>query len=190
MQEEFNFTGENTPTATKLTGLIDFIDNNLSYNPNLNGNSDNWEIISGSNATGTSIDPNAHSVILRAKENNPIIKDGKPVTVTLEKVLSSPDISLAQMLTSLSDEDIYNYANIVEITGINSSAQSDRIRTNDSRYIFLLGQPTATAKSGELIIHPPTGNSSINIMYYAIVTVGLVIIAVGVFSIKKFVLKK
>ena len=188
--EEFNFdTAVKNPTETKIKALVDFVDNNLSYNQTLGNNSDNWEVVQNvEEVEGTSIVPNSYRVILKATENNPIINGGKSVTVTLEKVLSSPDITLAQIITSLTEDDVYNYRNTVEVTNLETNAQRDRVRTEGDRYIFLIGEPSATATSEELVIHPPTGTNGINTTYFMLAAVCLGILVAGVYCIKRFVL--
>lgn len=199
---EKNFDGKVETYAT-ITELIDYIDNNLSYNDSLGRNSEFWEvterntIFTDSGVQGT-VDPEGklYTTIVKAKAGNPILKSNDATaTITLEKVLSSTDSTLEEIITST--VDIYEYNNTVEITGINysntlsdkTSPRKDLIRTPDRDIIIPKVQNDST--SSEIItIHPPTGDSSINIMYYVITAISLVILAVGTFGIRKFVEKK
>ena len=65
----------------------------------------------------------------------------------------------------------------------------DRVRTPD-RYIILPGVDNDTVTSETISIHPPTGDSGPSLNYYIITAIGLAILAVGAFGIKKIVVKK
>ena len=210
-EKNFDNTKALTPT---ITGLVDFIDNDLSYNSALGENSKYWEVTTydeikstfasmkykdGEEPKGT-VDPegNKYTTIVKAKDDNPLllVKNGEATaTITLEKVLSSTDSSFAEIITST--VDTYEYSNIVEISKIDYTnvtptdpdivPQRDRVRTPD-RYIPLVGKQHDSATSEPVTIHPPTGDTSVNIMYYIIAVISLVILSVGAFGIRKFVL--
>ena len=145
-------------------------------------------------------------------DDNPLLSNKvgtEKAYITLEKVLASTDSTLEEIITST--VDIYEYNNVVEITGFDygdsedsgdpgapenpddssttTEPQRDRIRTID-RYIILPGVQHDSASSEIITIHPPTGDSSISIVYYLVAIVGLAVLAAGVFGIKKFVVKK
>lgn len=213
MTTEKNFDNRELVVPT-ITNIIDFIDNNLTYNESLGENSRYWELTTyedaakifakaqykdGSIPRGT-IDPDGKmfTTLVKAKGDNPILlnKAGEgTATVTLEKILSSTDATLEQIITST--VDAYVYSNTIEIAGIdyknvtstdpNSDPQRDRVRTPD-RYIIIPGVQHDSETSEIITIHPPTGDSSINIMYFVIAVISLVILAGGTFGIRKFVL--
>lgn len=207
MQKDF----DETPTKkATIQGLVDFIDNNLEYNPNLEcapgkTNKDYWDIITRDDVLKSfnngntkplkgTVDPSGNiKTIVKAKENgqkNPLLKsDEGTAYITLEKVLTSTDATSENLA-----QDIYTYINSVEITklyygeeGNENNEQWDRIRTPD-RYIIVPGRSNDSATSERITIHPPTGASGTNIIYYVIAVVSLGILAVGTFGIKKFVL--
>ena len=209
---EKNFDGKELAYAT-ITELVDYIDNNLSYNSSLGKNSDYWEITDRNsifedpNVQGT-VDPEGklYTTIVKAKAGNPILNSNVgTATITLEKVLSSTDSTFEDILAS--KVEAYTYKNTLEITGINygdttseetdptpgdtdpSTPRKDLVRTPD-RYIIIPKKQNDSTRSEVITIHPPTGDSNINILYYVIATVSLVILAIGAFGIKKFVVKK
>lgn len=226
MQTEKNFDSTENVVPT-ITGLVDFVNNNLSYNEALGNNAEYWELITfdklddeleaqrwedGTLPEGT-VDPEGkmYSTVLKAKAGNPLLltKAGKgTATITLEKVLSSTESTIDEIITSTVDTS--EYSNIVEITGFDyrnntitdpddnpttdptpdsDKVMRDRIRTK-YRYIILPGVQHDSAISETIVIHPPTGDSSISIVYYVIAIIGLIVLAIGVFGIKKFVIKK
>ncbi len=218
---EKNFDNTDATVAT-ITGLVDFINNNLSYNQELSynnvKNSDNWEIITrdklingefakannpeGLETKGT-VDPEGtkYTTIVKAKTENSILTNtigtGK-ATITLEKVLSSSNATFEEIITSTVGSE--EYGNIVEITSMNyqntkiggkdGTIQRDRVII-PSRFIPLAGIQYDWAEAEPITIHEPTGvGNSINTTYYVLAVISLVVLAGGVFGIKKFVLKK
>ena len=194
---ERNYDKKDGIKAT-IVGLADIIDNNLSYNSELNGNNVYWTENNGNLEKSSIENVDSYKVIVNA--NNKAVdklNKGEKLYITLEKVLSSTDSTLAEILTST--VDIYEYNNTIEITSLNYSnvtsgteeekqlVQKDRIRTAD-RYIILPGQQHDTTTSQTITIHQPTGDSSIHIVYYILAAISLTIIGAGVFGIKKFVL--
>lgn len=202
---EKNFDGKEEVYAT-ITELVDYIDNNLSYNPALGENSKYWELttyndIFTDDRKGT-VDPEGkkYTTIVKAKSGNPILNsNGGTATITLEKILSSTDSTIEEIITST--VEAYEYSNIVEITGISyenigtippidpdpTLPRKDLVRTEDG-YIIVPTVQHDTETAEIITIHPPTGDSSISIMYYVIAVISLVVLAAGVFGIKKFVL--
>lgn len=225
-------------SVSSLSGLINYIDNNLHYNPDLNSNNDNWEVVTFDNVintindgynnyekqnllnniniSGTVAAPNSttYNTIVKAKEGNLLLAEGGGESyITLEKVLSSTDSTLEEIISST--VDIYEYGNVVEITGFNyyptpNNTNEDSnyiVKDNENtsfEYIFrdrvlmyesddnygisLPGIDDVLGISGKITEHTPTGDSSLNTMYYVIALIALSILVAGVFSIKKFVL--
>lgn len=231
MTTEKNFDNKSLTVPT-ITGIVDYVNNNFSYDENLGDNTKYWELTTyedikniyesqqwkdGTKPQGTA-DANGtiYTTIVKAKANNPLLltTEGKgEATITLEKVLTSTDSTIEDIITSTVDS--FEYYNLVEITGLdynnvtpdnptgdpsnpgdsssnpnsNTDPQRDRIRTPD-RYIIVPGVHHDTAISETIVIHPPTGDSSVNIVYYVITAISLIVLAVGVFGIKKFVIDK
>ena len=219
---EFNFDGSKNISAT-MKGLVDFVNNNLSYNPNLGDNSKYWKVTTYDDVKGSfealaimnggitkpqgTVNPTGekYSTIVEATDNNPLLNttENSTVTITLEKILSSTDAKLEQIINST--VDLSEYDNIVEITGFNYSeivpdsgdpdsltpgnVMRDRIR-NRYRYIIIPGVQHDSATSEIMTIHPPTGDSGIPIIYYIIAVVVLSVFVIGVYGVKKFVVKK
>lgn len=226
MDTEINFDGKENVLPT-ITGLADFVNNNLSYNPDLGDNSRYWEVTTheylktefekmkykadGSIPKGT-VDPDGtiYTTVVKAKSNNPLLlttAGNGAATITLEKILSSTDATLEEIITST--VDISEYDNTVEITGFDYSNTTpgapgapggdpdpdpedimrDRVR-NKARYIILPGVQYDFAASEIVTIHPPTGDSGIAIIYYIMAVVALAVFAIGVYGVKKIVVKK
>lgn len=199
-----------------IKGIIDVVDNNLSYNSDLNSNKDKWlnvnaedirlgkveeEHTTGRNLTNQ--EKLVTTTFIKAKTGNPLlINIGDTGTgeatekVTLEKVLSSTDSTIAEIITSSIDSFEYkNEIKISELSYANTKTEDtggfvfkDRVRTPD-RYIVLPGVGHYSATSETISITPPTGDTSTHTMYYIIGAAGLAVLAIGAFGIKKFVLK-
>ena len=212
---EKNFNNDSV-TVPSIKGVVDYIDNNLAYDKttktiNNIPNEKNWtiakqdEIVFGERGTiyesrfGT-LDPDGKkfNTALLVNSGSDILREscGSGTTyITLEKVLTSADSILENIL---GDSDVYVYENSVEITHLDYTNQEsgeddfiyrDRVRTGN-RDIILAGKQYSSATSETITIHPPTGDNSVNIVYYVIALVSLAILASGVFAIKKFVIKK
>ena len=145
---------------------------------------------------------NNYTTLVKTTRNNPLVTntENAEVDIVLEKVLSSTDVTLEDIIQST--VDIYVYNNIVEITKIDyrnyipkegdladRDPQRDRIRTKDNRHIIIPGLQYDTAVAEEITIHPPTGED-MSITYYVLAVIGLAVLALGVFGIKKYVIKK
>lgn len=140
---EKNFDGKEGVDAT-IMGLVDYIDNDLSYNNDLGENSKYWELTDyehakesytkqskyinskGEEITETrsgTLDPEGtiYTTIVKAKEGNPLLKskEGTTVPITLEKTISATDTTVENIITS--SINTYEYNNSVEITGIEYS---------------------------------------------------------------------
>ena len=190
--------------------LADFVNNNLSYNPKLGTNETYWDIANISDISASSIDGYAteYTTILKAKAGNPLLELGKDdasleksATIVLEKILSSTDSTIEEIITSTVQS--FEFSNTVELLkldytntkidtdgdGTPDFAMRDRIRTSD-RYIIIPGVHHDTVSSEIISIFPPTGDTSIHIAYYIIAAISLAVLAIGAFGIKKFVVKK
>lgn len=199
-----------------INGLIDFIDNNLEYNETLGDNAKYWQLTSYDNIQtsyknlkrdGDNFEPSStvvnkadtHKVIIEAKQSNPILNltnGSGSATLVLEKVLSSNDSGIEGI--KMDTQNMFGYGNIIEIKGLTYTTPEgsedkplrDRVRTTD-RYIIIPGGQYDTATSEEIVIHPPTGDGgAIGITYYIVGLASLCILAVGIFGIKKFVIKR
>lgn len=227
---EKNFNNE-AVTVPTIEGMVDYIDNDLSYDENKNtvqgNNSQYWSVTTYDavqglfEGQGDGLDPEGrkYSTIVSAKEDSDILQEkcgeGK-VYITLEKVLSSTDSTLADVI--LNSVDSYEYTNTVEITKLNYENQTgsgssggssgtggsggtsnpdgendfvfkDRVRTPD-RFIIVPGMSHDYQAAETISISPPTGDSSISTVYYVIAAIALTVLAAGIFGIKKFVIKK
>lgn len=212
MTTEKDFTNRELTIPT-IEGIADFVDNDLSYNESLGENSKYWEVTTyddiktylaesqykeGSLPQGTvDSEGTGYTTVLKAKEGNPILlKETGTAScpITLEKVLSSEEVTVGDIITS--SINTYEYDNTVEITKLDyGNAQSedgsiifrDRVRTPD-RYIILAGTQHDSAISETIAIHPPTGTNN-SITYYIIAVISLVILAIGIVFIKKYAIK-
>lgn len=214
MKTEKNFDNKSLTVPT-IKGIVDYINNNLTYNQSLGDNSKYWELTTyddvkkiyeaqqwngGTKPQGTADrEGTTYTTIVKAKENNPLLLKTEgtgTATITLEKVLTAASSTIEQIV--MSTTDTFEYNNTVEITGLDYSnvtpeepdpePQRDRIRTPE-RYIIVPGVHHDTKTSETIIVHPPTGANN-GILYLTIAIISLSILAGGVFAIKKFVLKK
>ena len=194
VEKDFNNLGTQNVT---ITGLIDYIDNNLSYNENLGDNSKYWTIINKSDirfdeGSGT-IDKNSFNTIVSAKNDNPLLKGELSCPITLETTLSSEDTTVKDILNS--NLDAYEYINNVEITKLNyentGNPYKDRIRIPENRgwYTILVGKQYDSATSEPLSIVPPFGENHY-IMYFVMGAISLAILAGGIVLIKKYAIRK
>ena len=214
MKTEKNFDNKSLTVPT-IKGIVDYINNNLTYNQSLGDNSKYWELTTyddvkkiyeaqqwngGTKPQGTADrEGTTYTTIVKAKENNPLLLKTEgtgTATITLEKVLTAASSTIEQIV--MSTTDTFEYNNTVEITGLDYSnvtpeepdpePQRDRIRTPE-RYIIVPGVHHDTKTSETIIVHPPTGANN-GILYLTIAIISLSILAGGIFAIKKFVLKK
>ena len=129
------------------------------------------------------------------------LNNGEIIPITLERTLSSQDVTVGDIITSAVES--FDYTNNVEITGISYKNNTeddkyvhrDRVRTpktnntDNSWMIILAGAQHDTAGSETIAIHPPTGENN-NMIYYVVAITSLAVLAVGVVLIKKFAIKK
>ena len=134
--KEVNFDDKDVKVGGTIKGIVDFIDNNLSYNPLLGENDKYWEVITydqlindvnnlgkvyeklGKTIPTTSIpEKTDYNTIIRLKESSGFFNVGegsKDATVTLEKVLASTNATIDEILGSVLDD--YRYGNTIRIT--------------------------------------------------------------------------
>ena len=211
MYAEKDFSGTD-PLQPSIDKVIDLIDNGVSYSNSLN-REDQWKVANASKLKRGDSDPSEISglerypstefttTIIESDSSNGLlaIKAGytESTTVTVERVLTSQDTSIQDIITS--SIDAFEYQNTVKILQLdytNSKVKigeeeiknKDRIRTPE-RYIIVPGKHHDSATSETIAIHPPTGDTSTHTMYYIIGAAGLAVLAIGAFGIKKFVLK-
>ena len=213
MYAEKDFSGT-APLQPSIDKVIDLIDNGVSYSDSLNtegqwkvakaselkrGDSDlsetrGLESYPSTEFTTTIIESDSSNDLLQVKSG---YSNSKNNQVTVERVLTSQDTSIQDIITS--SIDAFEYQNTVKILQLdytNSKVKideeeiknKDRIRTPE-RYIIVPGKHHDSATSETIAIHPPTGDTSTHTMYYIIGAAGLAVLAIGAFGIKKFVLK-
>ena len=203
-------------TVPTIDGIVDYVDNDLSYNETLGDNNKYWKVESyenlkgifalsqykeGTVPTGT-VDATGekYTTTLVATENNPILlkqTGSASCPITLEKTLSATETTVQDIITS--NVNTYEYNNNVEILKLNykntnpsgdgSIPYRDRVRTPE-RYIILAGTQHDSATSETITIHPPTGDNSIGMNYYIVIAISLAILSAGIVLIKKYAIKK
>lgn len=216
---EKNF--DNTERSnTVIKELVDFVNNNFSYNPDLNKywevtSYEDKEIFKGKDGKKSIVDPDGkkYSTIVKLNKDGKKALENNNLTITLEKVLSAQDGTISNVIQS--DVDINEYNNTIEIIDLDYSTTEaqgkelrDRIRRIDpvttseegaeekldGEYTVIPKKQFTDYKSGNtLTIHPPTGLSKTEKTTYIIAIISLIslgILAAGIFGIKKFVVKK
>ena len=223
INEQIDFRGNSNNKAI-ITGIFDFVDNNLSYNSQSGDNSNYWETISISDVkevyggTGTvASDDKQYTTILKLMNDkiNSLTDTAHPITLTLEKVLSSSDVTLENILSNINTNS-YEYINKVEIAGIDYSGVKlpDRIRTPKSNipstelqesdpqsyndemdkyitesYMTIIPGAAHDYKSSELASSiPPLGENN-DIKYYVIAIASISILVAGIILVKKYAIK-
>ena len=215
MYAEKDFS-DTAPLQPSIDKVIDLIDNGVSYSNSLNSGGQ-WKVADASKlergdskgikdaypvtSLNTTIIESPDKETGKAKQDNDLLNiiagHTESTTVTVERVLTSQDTSIQDIITS--SIDAFEYQNTVKILQLdytNSKVKidgeeiknKDRIRTPE-RYIIVPGKHHDSARSETIAIHPPTGDTSTHTMYYIIGAAGLAVLAIGAFGIKKFVLK-
>ena len=213
MYAEKDFSGTD-PLQPSIDKVIDLIDNGVSYSDSLNSGGQ-WKVANASKLKRGDSDSSETSglesypstefttTIIESDSSNDLLQvksgylNSKNNQVTVERVLTSQDTSIQDIITS--SIDAFEYQNTVKILQLdytNSKVKigeeeiknKDRIRTPE-RYIIVPGKHHDSATSETIAIHPPTGDTSTHTMYYIIGAAGLAVLAIGAFGIKKFVLK-
>lgn len=209
----YNITVRNNSEAgtgtTRAKTILNYVANNLNYDQADNGNL--WKVVSkdsvqnDKNSTfvnSKAVDLSTQSVILQATEENPLtstnLGPGQQETTELK---------LKKVLSTESSTDDLTYTNMSEIVEIdNTIGRYDHEATPGNQKLELqprehdtsgaskytsfdsIGQPDPDyPPDGVIIVTPPTGS---NYIYYVIGITGALILAVGIFLIKKFVIDK
>lgn len=194
--------------TARAKNILNYVANNLNYDQADNENL--WKVVSreevqndknSSFVNNTAVDLSTQSVILQATENNPLTKALEPG----EKV--STILKLKKVLSSESSQDDLTYTNMTEIVEIDNTVGrydhnatpgnqklEEQPREHDtsgaSKYVTFdnEGQPnTNYPPDGTIVVTPPTGS---NYIYYGIGIIGTLMLIVGIFLIKKFVINK
>lgn len=207
-------------TTTRAKTILNYVANNLNYEEadNMLDGKPLWKVVTKdsvqnaknssfvNNTDGTNnlklIDLSTQTTILQATEDNPLsktnLKPGEQVTSTLK---------LKKVLSAESSSDDLSYSNMTEIVEIdNTVGRYDHGAVPGNQDIELQPQEHDTSGAskyvtyndagnvdpdnppdGQVIITPPTGSQYI---YYVIGITSTVLLAIGIFLIKKFVVDK
>ena len=207
-------------TTTRAKTILNYVANNLNFEEadNMLNGKPLWKVVtkdSVQNAKNSSfvnntngsnnlklIDLSTQTTILQATEDNPLantnLKPGEQVTSTL---------TLKKVLSSESSSDDLSYSNMTEIVEIdNTVGRYDHGAVPGNQDIELQPQEHDTSGAskyvsydtdgnidpenppdGQVIITPPTGSKMI---YYVLGFTVTLVLAIGIFLIKKFVVDK
>lgn len=204
--------------TTKAKNIINYVSNNLTFddvaNKDTSGNS-KWTVVKAekiqnsdnstfiSNAEINSqkeVDLSTQAVILQTTENNNLTRELKPKESTTEELV------LTKVLSAESTLDDLTYTNLAEIVEIDNTVGrydhgatpgNQSIESNPTEHdaagaskydtISEGGGTPDNPPDGVIIITPPTGS---NYIYYAIGITSAVILAAGIYLIKKFVIDR
>ncbi len=213
-EKEIDTNGNIVTTRAKT--ILNYVANNLNFDVEDNKDSNGkalWETVkledvqNNTNSTLVNnaqrnnklkvIDLSTQAVILKATNTNPLsqthLKPGESVTTTLH---------LKKVLATESQSDDLTYTNLAEIVELdNTVGRYDKgsVPGNQSLEVNPREHDTAGVSKyvddysdkypddGRVIVTPPTGSKQ---TYYGIGIVITVILAVGIFLIKKFVINK
>lgn len=160
-------------------------------------------INSRANEQGKYIDLSTQQVTLQSKEWNVTTEKGNPLTKPLKPGESSPtvELKLRKVLAAESASDDLKYTNMTEIVEIENTVgrydhgaipgnqdlnkNPTEHDTSGASSETAVGDVKFTPPDGEIVITPPTGSKMI---YYAIGITATVILAAGIYLIKKFVI--
>ena len=207
--------------TTRAKNIINYVSNNLTFDASENPN---WEVVplnkvqTNNNSTWvhqpiknlreyeqeTFLDLSNQAVILKAKDESPLLKALAPKQSTDEV-----ELKLKKKMSTEGASDNLTYTNMTEIVEIENTVgrydhgatpgnqdihfEPQEHDTSGASYYHLDDQypdkPTGEIppQDGRIIVTPPTGSTHI---YYFIGMAGAIILAVGIYLIKKFVLDK
>lgn len=203
--------GENDNGATtRAKNIINYVANNLNFEAT--DNNGLWEVVKLSdiqkdgnstwvNSRGTDkvkyIDLSTQTTTLKATDKNPLTKalaPGKSATAELK---------LKKVLSAESSSDDLQYTNMTEIVEIDNTVgrydhgaipgnqdlekNPTEHDTSGASSVAAVGDTTDNPQDGTVIVTPPTGSKMI---YYAIGITATVILAAGIYLIKKFVIDR
>lgn len=201
LQIEYKVTlkneSEEGAAPTKVTGIIDYVDNNLRFEEE---NNTGWEVVTDKelqkdneeeSLVNNDIDLSKRQVILKASTDNPLLDKELEVGETLEEFAT---LTLTKTITtSNSAEDDLSYDNIIEIVETwNAQGRKTGGTPGDLLPDPDPDNPPHDPEPGEdtsetVTISNPTGQTQI---YYVLgITIGVILI-IGIVCIKKFVLRK
>lgn len=215
---EKNFNNDKV-TIPSIKGIVDYIDNDLSYNESLKGtqqkeNNNYWTVAKQSevaelyqesygtdeNRLGT-LDPEGtkYTTILTANEieGGLLLEECGTGTayITLERVLSAEDTSIGDIITS--SINAYEYDNNIEITGLDYdntvSEDTDdfifRDRVRTADRYIILAGIQHDTATSETISVHPPTGENNSMQYYIIAVLSLGILVIGIMLIKKYAIK-
>lgn len=201
LQIEYKVTlkneSEEGAAPTKVTGIIDYVDNNLRFEEE---NNNEWEVVTAEELqkdneeeplVNNDIDLSKRQVILKASTDNPLLDKELGAGETLEEFAT---LTLTKTITtSNSAEDDLSYDNIIEIVETwNAEGRKTEGTPGDLPPDPDPNDPPHDPQPGEdssekVTISNPTGQTQI---YYVLgITIGVILI-IGIVCIKKFVLRK
>lgn len=187
----------NAKTGAKT--IINYVSNNLNFDKE---NNSNWEVVtvgdiqtSGTDAyINDTVDLSTQSVILKTTTDNPLTKALEPGHST------TADLVLTKVLSTESSADDLTYTNLAEIVEIDNTVGrydhgavpgNQKLDANPAEHDAVGASKNDIQKEdppdGTVIITPPTGSTYI---YYVIGITSAVILAVGIYLIKKFAIDK
>lgn len=185
--------GNDKVVETKPTKVIDYIENNLHFNPEDPANS-GWEVISKEalqtqNAQDTlvdkNVDVNSYAIIIQTKDTNPLVtkalKPGESTEVA--------NLVLTKVMAADDESDSLTYANSAEIVRLTNTVGRKQETSIVGNQDPTKDPAEQDADSAELVrILPPYGGVN-NIVYYGIaIVVAAIVLGVGIFFIKKKVI--
>ena len=189
LEIEYTFGLKNTgECVSKVTEIVDYIDNNLRYDSDSNTG---WEIVSAEELKSQGlvddeIDLSNQQVILRASADNNLLN--KDISTTEEFNETAILVLTKTLTTSSSVDDDLIYNNVAEILkivneeGIKAAGKPGNLNPNSEREL-----ESGEAKAESVTISNPTGQSRI---YYVLGLTVAVIFVIGIVVIKKIVLDK
>ena len=185
----------------RVVNLLDYVDNELNFNPSKNSG---WEVVKlndvkkadkrdgydgrstlvnfkADNEEYEKVDLSRTQTIIKATSGNTLLNNLAPGGSV------SFDLVLDKTLTPDSAMEFDNIAEIAEISesagGYDHSAVPGNQRPED------VEKETDSYRAERVLINPPTGSASL-VIYYIVGIGALVVLGVGIFLIKKFVVKK
>lgn len=176
-------------STTSATTVLNYVSNNLNFDESINNG---WEVVNiqdiqnGNTSTyvnsKSGIDLTTQAVILKTNALSKPLEPGEQTSCTL---------TLSKVLSAESSSDDLKYTNLAEIVEINNTVgRYDHGAIPGNQNVDEEPQEHDTAggsNDGEVVVIPPTGSQYI---YYVIGITSAIILGLGIFLIKKFVIKK
>lgn len=186
--------GEDGNSVISAKNIIDFVDNDLTFNPE--DNAGLWESVSPESVQNITkstlinnslgIDLSTIQTILKTTEDNPLTQNLQ-VGETVEG-----ELVLRKVLATESDTENMTYDNIAEIVEVKQIVgRYDKTSTPGDQNPEDENKQDDSYRAETITIVPPYGETTQNTtIYYIIGFVALAILGIGIFLIKKFVIKK